>query len=163
MPFYKEKKVKKGMFVVLATVVLVHAAELKKISFEEYLLKFDYQERNEMKIKTPDMLVPSWKKEKAILVDIRFREEFEVWHMNFAKNIPLNELPKTLKMSFQKIKLIITACPHYDRSSMARMYLTLNGYNAKYLNDGLLKTAEFLRGDNAKEFLDEYRAVNNSR
>ncbi len=161
MPFYKEKKVKKGMFVVLATVVLVHAAELKKISFEEYLLKFDYQERNEMKIKTPDMLALV-EEGKAILVDIRFREEFEVWHMNFAKNIPLNELPKRLN-ELPKDKLIITACPHYDRSSMARMYLTLNGYNAKYLNDGLLKTAEFLRGDNAKEFLDEYRAVNNSR
>ena len=152
---------KKGMFVVLATVVLVHAAELKKVSFEEYLLKFDYQERNEMKIKTPDMLALV-EEGKAILVDIRFREEFEVWHMNFAKNIPLNELPKRLH-ELPKDKLIITACPHYDRSSMARMYLTLNGYNAKYLNDGLLKTAEFLRGDNAKEFLDEYRAVSNSR
>jgi len=32
-----------------------------------------------------------------------------------------------------------------------------NGYNAQYLNDGLLKTADFLRGDNAKEFLDEYK------
>lgn len=149
------------MFVVLATVVLVHAAELKKVSFEEYLLKFDYQERNEMKIKTPDMLALV-EEGKAILVDIRFREEFEVWHMNFAKNIPLNELPKRLN-ELPKDKLIITACPHYDRSSMARMYLTLNGYNAKYLNDGLLKTADFLRGDNAKEFLDEYREVNNSR
>jgi hypothetical protein len=38
------------------------------------------------------------------------------------------------------------------------MFLTLNGYNAKYLSDGLLKTADFLRGDNAKEFLEEYRA-----
>lgn len=145
---------KKVMFVLLAIVGLANAVELKKASFEEYLSKFDYKERENMKIKTPDMLALV-EEGKAILVDIRFREEFEVWHMNFAKNIPLNELPKRLN-ELPKDKLIITACPHYDRSSMARIFLTLNGYNAKYLNDGLLKTADFLRGDNAKEFLDEY-------
>ena len=145
---------KKVMFILLAIVGLANAVELKKASFEEYLSKFDYKERENMKIKTPDMLALV-EEGKAILVDIRFREEFEVWHMNFAKNIPLNELPKRLN-ELPKDKLIITACPHYDRSSMARIFLTLNGYNAKYLNDGLLKTADFLRGDNAKEFLDEY-------
>ena len=145
---------KKIMFVLLAIVGLANAVELKKASFEEYLSKFDYKERENMKIKTPEMLALV-EAGKAILVDIRFREEFEVWHMNFAKNIPLNELPKRLN-ELPKDKLIITACPHYDRSSMARIFLTLNGYNAKYLNDGLLKTADFLRGDNAKEFLDEY-------
>jgi len=147
---------KKIMFILLAMIGLANAVELKKVSFEEYLSKFDYKERENMKIKTPDMLALV-EEGKAILVDIRFREEFEVWHMNFAKNIPLNELPKRLN-ELPKDKLIITACPHYDRSSMARIYLTLNGYNAKYLNDGLLKTADFLRGDNAKEFLDEYKA-----
>jgi len=147
---------KKIMFILLAMVGLANAAELKNVSFEEYLSKFDYKERENMKIKTPDMLALV-EEGKAILVDVRFREEFEVWHMNFAKNIPLNELPKRLN-ELPKDKLIITACPHYDRSSMARLFLTLNGYNAKYLNDGLLKTADFLRGDNAKEFLDEYKA-----
>ncbi|WP_263833444.1 rhodanese-like domain-containing protein [Sulfurospirillum oryzae] len=147
---------KKVIFMVLALVGLVNAAELKKVGIEEYLSSFDYKERENMKIKTPDMLALV-EEGKAILVDVRFREEFEVWHINFAKNIPLNELPKRLG-ELPKDKLIITACPHYDRSSMARLFLTLNGYNAKYLNDGLLKTAEFLRGDNAKEFLDEYNA-----
>lgn len=145
---------KKVILIVLVMAALIHAAELKKASIEEYLSSFDYQERENMKIKTPDMLALV-EEGKAILVDIRFREEFEVWHMNFARNIPLNELPKRLG-ELPKDKLIITACPHYDRSSIARLFLTMNGYNAKYLNDGLLKTAEFLRGDNAKEFLDEY-------
>lgn len=146
---------KKVILIVLVMVGFINAAELKKVSFDEYLSKFDYKERENMKIKTPDMLALV-EEGKAILVDIRFREEFEVWHMNFAINIPLNELPKRLN-ELPKDKLIITACPHYDRSSMARIYLTLNGYNAKYLNDGLLKTADFLRGDNAKEFLEEYK------
>jgi len=56
-----------------------------------------------MKIKTPDMLALV-EEGKAILVDIRFREEFEVWHMNFAKNIPLNELPKRTELNCPKTK-----------------------------------------------------------
>jgi rhodanese-related sulfurtransferase len=109
-----------------------------------------------MKIRTPDMLV-MLEEGGAILVDIRFPDEYEAWHIGTSINIPLNELPKRLN-ELPKDKLIITACPHNDRSNMARMFLTLNGYNVKYLSDGLLKTADFLRGDNAKEFLDEYKA-----
>lgn len=147
---------KKVIFVVLAIAGLANAVELKKVSFEEYLSKFDYKERENMKIKTPDMLALV-EEGKAILVDIRFKEEFEAWHIGASINIPLNELPKRIG-ELPKDKLIITACPHNDRSNMARIYLTLNGYNAKYLNDGLLKVADFLRGDNAKEFMDEYKA-----
>lgn len=147
---------KKVIFIVLAIAGLANAVELKKVSFEEYLSKFDYTERENMKIKTPDMLALV-EEGKAILVDIRFKEEFEAWHIGASINIPLNELPKRIG-ELPKDKLIITACPHNDRSNMARMYLTLNGYNAKYLNDGLLKVADFLRGDNAKEFVDEYKA-----
>ena len=79
-----------------------------------------------MKIKTPDMLALV-EEGKAILVDVRFREEFEVWHMNFAKNIPLNELPKRLN-ELPKDKLIITACPHYDRSRHGETF-----FNAEWL------------------------------
>lgn len=147
---------KKVLLSLLVLLGFVQAAELKKVSFEEYLLAFDYKERETMKIKTPDMLALV-EEGKAILVDVRFREEFEVWHMNFAKNIPLNELPKRLG-ELPKDKLIITACPHNDRSNLARLFLVMNGYNAKYLNDGLLKTADFLRGENAKEFLEEYQS-----
>ncbi|MDD3324520.1 MAG: rhodanese-like domain-containing protein [Sulfurospirillaceae bacterium] len=152
---------KKTLFLLFVMVAFVQASELKKVSFEEYLTKFDYKERSDMKIKTPEMLVLI-EEGKAILLDIRFREEFEVWHMNFAKNIPLNELPNRLN-ELPKDKLIITACPHYDRSSMVRIYLKLNGYDTRYLSDGLLKTADFLRGDNAKEFLDEYKAIKKAK
>ena len=146
---------KNVMLCVLALLGFLHAAEVKKVSFEEYLLAFDYAERETMKIKTPEMLALV-EEGKAILVDVRFREEFEVWHMNFAKNIPLNELPKRLN-ELPKGTLIITACPHNDRANLARLFLVQNGYNAKYLNDGLLKVADFLRGDNAKEFLEAYQ------
>ena len=146
---------KKMILIVLILAGFLNATELKKVSFDEYLSKFDYKERENMKIKTPDMLALV-EEGKAVLIDVRFAEEFEVWHMNFAKNIPLNELPKRLN-ELPKDKLIITACPHNDRSNLARLFLVQNGYNAKYLNDGLLKTADFLRGENAKEFLEEYK------
>ncbi len=124
-------------------------------SFDDYLRGFNYEARKDMKIGSIEMTAMIEEGE-AVLIDIRFPEEFEAWHMGFAKNIPLNELPNRLN-ELPKNKLIITACPHNDRANMARMFLTLKGYNARYLNDGLLKTADFLRGDNAKEFIDEYK------
>lgn len=88
---------------------------------------------------------------KAQLIDIRFPEEFAAWHMGFATNIPLNELPARLG-ELDKSKLIVTACPHYDRSSMARLYLLTKCYRARYLNVGLLGLADLLRGDRARDF-----------
>ena len=120
-------------------------------SLDDYLAGFTYQERKEMKIDSKE-LVELLKKGEAQLIDIRFPEEFAAWHMNFAKNIPLNELPARLG-ELDKSKLIVTACPHYDRSSMARLYLITKGYRARYLNDGLLGLAELLRGDKARDFI----------
>ena len=126
-------------------------------SYDEYLKNFDLDERSSMKIRTVDML-DLVEKGEAILLDIRFAKEFEAWNMPFAKNIPLNKLPNRLD-ELPKDKLIITACPHNDRSNMARIYLTLKGYNARYLSDGLLKVADFLRGDNAVEFMEEMSKI----
>lgn len=120
-----------------------------------YLRGFDYQERSAMKIQTPELLV-LLEEGKAQAIDIRFREEFEAWHMGFSTNIPLNELPERLH-ELDKSKLIVTMCPHNDRANLARIYLLLQGYNVRYLSDGLLRTADFLRGENAKEFVEAYR------
>lgn len=120
-------------------------------NFDDYLTAFNYEERQAMKIGSKE-LVELLKKGEAQLIDIRFPEEAAAWKIGFAKNIPLNELPKRLD-ELDKSKLIVTACPHYDRSSMARLYLTTKGYNARYLNDGLLGLAELLRGDKARDFI----------
>lgn len=144
-----------GIFFILMG--FLQAQTLKEVSFDAYLASFDYQERSAMKIRTPDMLALV-EEGKAILVDIRFREEYAAWHIAGSLNIPLNELPRRIK-ELPKDKLIITACPHNDRSNMARIYLTLKGYKAVYLNDGLLKTADFLRGENAKEYMDELKML----
>lgn len=53
-----------------------------------------------------------------------------------------------------KNKLVITVCPHYDRAEMARLYLVTKGYKSRYLTDGLLGLAAYLRGDEAREFAE---------
>lgn len=124
-------------------------------SFDAYLKSFDYESKSNMKIKTVEML--NMLEEGTVqVIDIRFREEFELWNLSFTKNIPLNELPSRLN-ELDKNKLIVTVCPHNDRANIARVFLLLKGYKARYLSDGLLTTVNYLKGDNAKEFLQEYK------
>jgi rhodanese-related sulfurtransferase len=118
-------------------------------SLEQYLLDFDYAERRDMKIGSKD-LVKLLKEKKAILVDIRFKEEHEAWRMGFGLHIPLNELPRRLQ-ELDRTRLIVTACPHKDRSALAMAYLKTQGFDVKYLEDGLLGLAELLRGDKVKD------------
>jgi len=116
-----------------------------------YLSSFDYTERKAMKIDSKEA-VDLLKADQAQLIDIRFKEEYEAWHMNAAINIPLNELSKRMG-ELDKRKIIITACPHKDRAIMARLLLTTNGFQSKYLKDGLIGLAEYLRGDEAKKLV----------
>lgn len=123
--------------------------------FDDYLKNFDYKAIKEMKIRTVEML--NMVEDGTVqVIDIRFPDEYEAWHMGFAKNIPINELPDRLS-ELDKNKLIITACPHNDRANIARMFLMFKGYRVKYLSDGLLSTTDYLKGSNAQEFMDEYK------
>ncbi len=119
--------------------------------FSAYLSSFDYDERRAMKIRTREML-ELYSEGKAQLIDIRFKEEYEAWHLGIGKNIPLNELPARLD-ELDRSKLIVTMCPHSDRAGIARLYLKLNGFDARYLTDGMLGTADYLRGDRAEDFM----------
>jgi rhodanese-related sulfurtransferase len=122
------------------------------VELDDYLSKFDYAARKEMKIDSKE-LVELLKKGEVQFIDIRFPEEFAAWRMGLARNIPLNELPARLG-ELDKDKLIVTACPHNDRANLARIFLTTKGYKAKYLEDGLLGLADLLRGDKAKALAD---------
>ena len=125
-------------------------------TYETYLNSFTYEERKDMKINSVELTV-MLEERTAQLIDIRFKEEFEAWHMKSSINIPLNELPKRLN-ELDRNKLIVTACPHKDRAIMARTFLKLQGFQTRYLVDGLIGLAEYWRGDNAKEFIDELNA-----
>lgn len=121
--------------------------------FSSYLRSFDYQERKNMKISVEE-LKKIYQEGKVQIVDIRFPEETALWGISFATRIPLNELPDRLD-ELDRNKIIVTVCPHYDRASLARHYLALQGYQAKYLVGGLIKLAEELRGDAARDFYNE--------
>lgn len=138
----------------ILSLVHLHAVDT---AYAHYLEGFTYEERVAMKIGTVELTV-LLEEGKAQLVDIRFKEEFEAWHMPLAINIPLNELPRRLD-ELDRFKTIVTACPHKDRAIMARTYLKLKGYDARYLKDGLIGLAEYWRGDSAKEFIDERRKL----
>jgi len=125
-----------------------------KIKYGDYLLNFNYEERKRMKIQIPELLELK-KKDEVQIIDVRFKEEYEVWNISFTKNIPLNELPNRLD-EIDKSKIVVTACPHYDRAIMGRIFLLENGFNVRYLTDGLLGLVDYLRGDNAKKLVSSF-------
>lgn len=127
------------------------AQETSRSGLDAYLLHFDYAERRNMKISSRE-LVKLIKEGKAVLLDIRFKEEHEAWHMGFGLHIPVNELPKRIH-ELDRSKLIVTACPHKDRSALAMVYLKTQGFEVKYLEDGLVGLAEWLRGDTARDVM----------
>ncbi len=129
------------------------SAMAQKVSLEDYLLTYDYESRREMKINS-EQLVELLKEGKAQLIDIRFEEEYKSWNMPFAISIPLPNLPNNLD-KIDKSKIIVTACPHKDRALIAMTYLKTQGYEVKYLTDGLLGLAGYLRGDNAHDFINQ--------
>lgn len=66
----------------IATIFLagpVHAQDAPLFTLEQYLLDFDYAERRDMKISSKDA-VRLLKAKKAVLVDIRFKEEHTAGH-----------------------------------------------------------------------------------
>lgn len=128
-------------------------------SLEKYISSFNYAARKDMKINSKS-LIKLLKEEKAQLIDIRFKEEYEAWSVGPAKSIPLNELSKRLS-EIDTRKIVVTACPHKDRAIIAMVYLRSKGIQAKYLTDGLIGMAENLRGDNAEEFIFELKANKN--
>lgn len=139
--------------VLLLFLIFPGAMLLAQSPLDDYVKSFSYETRNSMKIsgeEITDLLI----KKEAILLDIRFEEEHRAWAMDYALKIPLNELPLRLA-ELPKDKLIVTACPHKDRAIMAMMYLIGKGYKTAYLGDGLLGLAEHLRGDKAKEFIEQ--------
>ena len=123
--------------------------------FDSYLRRFDYQERKDMKIGLAELL-ERYAKGEIQVIDIRFREEYEAWHVGFGDHIPLNELPDRLD-EIDKTKTVVTMCPHYDRAEIARLYLALNGYEARYLTDGMLGIVDYLRGDKARDYIDKIK------
>ncbi len=142
--------------IVLSFFLLIPTAVMADVvvsnTLENFIANYSYETRNDMKIDSKS-LIQKIKEGKAQLIDIRFKEEYATWHVNPSISIPLNELPARLN-EIDRSKIIVTACPHKDRATIAMVYLRSHGINAKYLTDGLTGMVENLRGDNAKAFVE---------
>lgn len=145
------------LFVLALTIVSTTSLYANDQGLENYISTFDYAARKEMKMDSKG-LIKLLKEGKAQLIDIRFPEEYAAWKVGPSKSIPLNELPARLS-EIDTSKIVVTACPHKDRATVAMVYLRSKGIKAKYLTDGLLGLAENLRGDNAKSFVNDLKAL----
>ncbi len=107
----------------------------------------------ELKINIEEFL-SFFKEEKAVLVDIRMPFEKKVWGVKFAIELSPEELEKKYE-TLPKDKLIVTACPGNGRSPYAAIFLQSKGYNAKYLEEGLIGLMQKLKGAEAKKFVTQ--------
>mgnify|MGYP006434304769 FL=1 len=124
-------------------------------NLDTYLSNYTYENRKEMKISSKQ-IVQLLEDDKALLVDIRFKEEQAAWGMNYTLKMPLPTLPERYN-ELPKNKLIVASCPHKDRAIMAMMFLKSKGYKAAYLKKGLIGLADYLRGDRAKNFIRDFK------
>lgn len=146
----------KQTFLTMLTILIVTGglpANAAEPNLDKYLASFDYAARRDMKIDS-EGLIELLKEGKAQLIDIRFKEEYATWKVNPSLSIPLNELPQRLA-ELDTSKIIVTACPHKDRATIAMVYLRSKAIPAKYLTDGLIGLAENLRGDAAHDFIQQ--------
>jgi rhodanese-related sulfurtransferase len=117
--------------------------------FEEYIKNYNYKSIPAMKINS-EQLIEMLPEGNVQVIDIRFKEEYEMWHSGIAKNIPINELPDRLD-ELDAEKLIVTVCPHNLRSNIAMHYLKTKGFNVKFLTDGLTTLNSQLLGGGARK------------
>jgi len=97
-----------------------------------------------------DEFIELFNEGKAILVDIRMPFEKKIWKLPFARDISADDIDNNLDL-LPKDKVIVIACPTQNRSPFAAMHLKNKGYNAKYLEGGLLNLMAKLKGGEAKK------------
>lgn len=75
--------------------------------------------------------LPDFKRNGAILLDVRSSGEFQVAHARDSINIPLNELSHRLQ-ELPKGTTVLVACASGTRSGMARLLLKRHGFKNVY-------------------------------
>jgi rhodanese-related sulfurtransferase len=93
-----------------------------------------------------------YKKKKVILLDIRVDFETALWNLPIAMNIPAPKVPDNLA-KLPKDQLIVVGCPTLNRSITVSAYLKTQGFNSKFLSDGLVELVSVLKGKTAKELI----------
>lgn len=104
----------------------------------------DYFKSGAYRITLEDFLALK-KEDKAMMLDLRSKEEAELIGLSFALNIPIEELPDRLD-ELPKDKTIATFCASSVRAVMAFVYLKTAGFeDVKIVTDKLHElTANFM-------------------
>lgn len=112
----------------------------------------DYFESGMYRIMMADFLALK-KEDKAMMLDLRSKEECDLVSLSFAYNIPIAELPDRLA-ELPKDKVIVAFCASSIRAVMAFVYLKAAGFdNVKILTDKLQDlTANFMPPFVAKHY-----------
>lgn len=116
---------------------------------DSYIRSLDMKTITSTKVEADDFIAMHNSGE-AILLDVRYGFEHKVWAFPFTLNIPLNELPDRLD-ELPNDKIIVCACPESVRSNIAKQYLSLKGFNAKFLSCGMIALMDRLKGGKAKD------------
>ena len=77
------------VFAILILLFLPATGLASDSDLESYIKNFDYDARIEMKTNSAK-LIDLLEDGKAVLVDIRYKEEQQAWGPNFGLKIPLN-------------------------------------------------------------------------
>lgn len=104
----------------------------------------DYFASGAYKITLEDFLAQK-KEGKAMMLDLRSKEEAELVALSFAHNIPVAELPERLA-ELPRDKTIVTFCASTIRAVMAFVYLRTAGFENVRIYTGKLDelTASFM-------------------
>ncbi len=144
----KSKTIRFLVFLLL-TALPVHANESKTDDFDLYLKKFDNRERRNMKIRIPE-LIELHKRNRVQIIDIRTAEEHSAYRLDSITHIPVDEFPDRLG-ELDRSKIIVPVCSVYVRAAIIRTYLTLKGFDARYLMDGMAGLSRYLKRPGASE------------
>lgn len=132
-----------SLLLVFSAACWAHTDEARADSFDAYLQEFDNRERIQMKIEIPELL-ELYRQGRAQIIDIRTPQEHAAFHLDFMTHIPVNELPARLD-ELDRSKTIIPVCSVYVRAAIVRTYLTLRGYDSRYLVEGMTGFAGYLK------------------
>ena len=137
------------LIVLMIAAIPAHGDEPKGDAFDAYLKKFDNREREKMKIRIPE-LIRLYRQNRVQIVDIRTAKEHSAYHLDFIPHIPIDEFPDRLD-ELDRGKIIVPVCSVYVRAAIVRTYLTLKGFEARYLLDGMVGLARYLNRPGALE------------
>ena len=79
-----------------------------------------------------DEAMEIYKRENAILIDVRMPDEYREKHMEGAINIPIDEIDNLKNEIIDKDKVILLYCKTGKRSKIVKEILMQNGYRNVY-------------------------------